>query len=88
LISDLYKNVDWEDEEKCLNSISKSLASFYSLENCQELPHDELKQMIEFKIFDLLRSSFYVPSKNNIECDSSTAVLATLPQLYKIFERC
>ena len=79
----LIGTVDWEDEQKCLGAVAKSLAVFYALQSSREKT-EGLAHSIEHRIFDLIRSSFFVPPKTS----EGPKTLATLPQLYKIFERC
>ena len=81
--ANLFKNVQWDDEEKCLGALSFALAEFYALDSSREKTSD-LVHVIEHRIFELIRSPFFV-SRKDLDV---TTTLATLPQLYKIFERC
>ena len=84
---DYLKSVTWTDEKTCLKGVAMALSRFYSFVNFEKTSEEEVKRILEFKIFDLLKSSVYQPSSENISSQPTT-VLATLPQLYKIFERC
>ena len=79
--------IEWNDEQECLHNIAQCLANFYALSNAQPMSHADHNRIIEFKFFDIIRSRFYRPSTQNI-LSPPTTILATLPQLYKIFERC
>ena len=83
--AELSKRVAWTEEKQCLGGISRCLASFYSLKNAQVANKSDSRRLIEFSIFDLLRSAVFRPVSR---MKADTNVLATLPQLYKIFERC
>ncbi|CAO3637397.1 unnamed protein product [Cunninghamella echinulata] len=89
--------VDWEDEQACLDSLSRELAIFYSAEpplpllNYQEeykKRHDRYLWQIQHLLFPALKQKFIAPKSIVKDGTSFITKLASLSDLYKIFERC
>lgn len=84
-INEIFK-VQWTDEKVCLMGISKALAKMYSLENVDSTKIKELRPLVEHKFMSMFRSKLFQPRRGIIEQKPLT--LTSLPQLYKVFERC
>lgn len=93
LLMRLGPQVDWMDEERCFEFILRELAYFYvpgpldgtpaSLEDTEESKAE--KWQIEHIIFPAMRK-YLVPPKSLLERD--VVQVASLPDLYRVFERC
>ena len=88
LIYRMAKKVNYEDEKQCLEGILKQIALWYVP---AKITHDldtqivELNNILENVIFPILKSKIFLPT-NELIPDINE--IATLPGLYKIFERC
>ncbi|CAO3642255.1 unnamed protein product [Cunninghamella blakesleeana] len=89
--------VDWEDEQLCLESLSRELAIFYSTEPPLPLTdhedeykkrHDRYLWQIQHLLFPALKQKFIAPKSIVKDGTSFITKLASLSDLYKIFERC
>jgi len=85
--------VDWADEERCFESILRELAYFYvpgPLDGTPATPEETEESkaerwQIEHVLFPAMRK-YLVPPKSLLERD--VVQVASLPDLYRIFERC
>jgi DNA mismatch repair protein MLH1 len=94
-------NVDWEDEESCFDTFSKELALFYRVHKISDSSYDvhqheveeendqtksRWKKVMEHTVFPAIKKYLKPPK----ECaDNRTFnMVADLPELYKVFERC
>ena len=79
--------VNWKSERECFCDISRELSMFYSphLTN-SELADDnkKLKWTIQYVIFPAMKSNTFNPQKNV----TPMYEIASLHDLYKVFERC
>jgi len=88
LVYRLAKRVNYEDERQCLEGILKQIALWYVP---AIIPTDledqilDLNNVLENVIFPILKSKIFLPTKDLIPDINE---IATLPGLYKIFERC
>ncbi|KAI8097472.1 histidine kinase-like ATPase [Halteromyces radiatus] len=90
--------VDWEDEQTCLDTLSREIAIFYSTEPPSPLPdnpaeykrrHDRYLWQIQHLIFPAMKTTRFIAPKSLVRDGSSYITqLASLSDLYKIFERC
>ncbi|ORZ06926.1 mutL-like protein 1, colon cancer, nonpolyposis type 2 [Absidia repens] len=89
--------VDWEDEQGCLDTFSRELAIFYSAEPPLPLPdnqdeykkrHDRYLWQIQHVLFPGMKNHFAAPKSIVRDGSSYIIQLASLSDLYKIFERC
>ncbi|CAO3590269.1 unnamed protein product [Absidia cylindrospora] len=89
--------VDWEDEQGCLDTFSRELAIFYSAEPPLPLPdhqdeykkrHDRYLWQIQHVLFPGMKNHFVAPKSIVRDGSSYIIQLASLSDLYKIFERC
>ena len=80
------EDTNWRNEGKCLKSVAKALAKFYSFAHYEADELDYLKEVMENTIFPIYKSDFFLPQL----CDdfSEPVMLTSLPALYKVFERC
>lgn len=93
LLMRLGPQVDWTDEERCFESVLRELAYFYvpgpldgapaTLEDTEESRAE--KWQIEHILFPTMRK-YLVPPKSLLERD--VVQVASLPDLYRVFERC
>jgi len=89
----LCSQVDWTDEDRCFESILRELAYFYvpgPLDGTPATPEgtEESKAerwQIEHVLFPAMRK-YLVPPKSLLERD--VVQVASLPDLYRVFERC
>jgi len=85
--------VDWTDEERCFESILRELAYFYipgPLDGTPATPEETEESkaerwQIEHILFPAMRK-YLVPPKSLLERD--VVQVASLPDLYRVFERC
>ncbi len=89
----LARKVDWTNEQRCFETFCDVTAQFYAIppgndEDCAEMSLNghTWKWNIEHIIFHELQKSF-IPPKLFAE-DSTIVQLTTLPELYRVFERC
>jgi DNA mismatch repair protein MLH1 len=88
-----YFQVDWTDEERCFESILRELAYFYipgPLDGTPASPEETEESkaerwQIEHILFPAMRK-YLVPPKSLLERD--VVQVASLPDLYRVFERC
>ncbi|KAF9652282.1 DNA binding protein [Thelephora ganbajun] len=93
LLMRLGPQVDWTDEERCFESILRELAYFYvpgPLDGTPTTPEETEeskaeKWQIEHVLFPAMRK-YLVPPKSLLERD--VVQVASLPDLYRVFERC
>ncbi|CBY39274.1 unnamed protein product [Oikopleura dioica] len=80
------EDTNWNEEGKCLKSITKALAKFYSFSNYHRDELEYLREVMENTVFPIFKSHFFMPQLSD---DFSEPVkLTSLPALYKVFERC
>ena len=89
----MHSQVDWTDEELCFESILRELAYFYipgpldgtpaTLEETEESKAE--RWQIEHVLFPAMRK-YLTPPKSLLERD--VVQVASLPDLYRVFERC
>ena len=80
------QDTNWKHEGKCLKSVSKALAKFYSFAHYEQDELDYLKEVMENTIFPIYKSDFFLPQLS--DDFSEPVMLTSLPALYKVFERC
>ncbi|SAM04902.1 hypothetical protein [Absidia glauca] len=89
--------VDWEDEQGCLDTLSRELSIFYCAEPPMPLPnnedeykkrHDRYLWQVQHLLFPGLKNHFVAPKAMVRDGSSVITELASLSELYKIFERC
>ena len=93
LLMRLGPQVDWTDEERCFESVLRELAYFYvpgPLDGTPASPEDTEESkaerwQIEHTLFPAMRK-YLVPPKSLLERD--VVQVASLPDLYRVFERC
>jgi len=88
--------VDWTNEQRCFASIMRELASFYSLTPAPltaaadaELSKEKEKKLawhVQHTVLAHARMSIFEPPTSLL--DVAVVEVASLPQLYKVFERC
>ncbi|ORX63217.1 MutL-like protein 1, colon cancer, nonpolyposis type 2 [Hesseltinella vesiculosa] len=91
--------VDWEDEQRCLDGLARELAVLFAAEpplpgdhdagsDDYKTQHDKYLWQVQHLVFPALKTGFVTPK--NIVQDGSSFVtqLARSSDLYKIFERC
>ncbi|XP_026674138.1 DNA mismatch repair protein Mlh1 isoform X2 [Ceratina calcarata] len=81
----LATQVDWKSESACFRSICKETARYYSHISAMHDTHD-WKYITEHVLYTAIKESFYPPK--NFAHDSTVLQIASLPDLYKVFERC
>ncbi|XP_054268512.1 DNA mismatch repair protein Mlh1 [Macrosteles quadrilineatus] len=83
-------DVNWNDEQLCFETFCRQTAKFYS--KLPQAPLDEKSKgddwawTVEHVIYPTLKSSFLPPRK--FAEDKTIMQVASLPELYKVFERC
>ncbi|KAI8334638.1 MutL-like protein 1, colon cancer, nonpolyposis type 2 [Chlamydoabsidia padenii] len=89
--------VDWEDEQSCLETLTRELSIFYCAEPPMPLPNneDEYKKrherylwQVQHLLFPGMKNHFMAPKSIVRDGSSVITQLASLSDLYKIFERC
>lgn len=78
----LATEVDWTEEQKCFEGISRETARFYSNVDFNK----DWRHLIEYVLFPAVKESLLPPKE--FAHDSSILKIASLPDLYKVFERC
>ncbi|KAG8033859.1 hypothetical protein G9C98_008340 [Cotesia typhae] len=78
----LATEVDWTEEQKCFEGISRETARFYSNVDFNK----DWQHLIEYVLFPAVKESLLPPKE--FAHDSSILKIASLPDLYKVFERC
>lgn len=81
----LASNVVWTEEKPCFESFLRELAYFYALDCVQG--NESFRKVVEHVVMPGLKNNAFVAPKEMVE-DGSVVVLADLPDLYKVFERC
>jgi len=93
----LWKQVNWNEEIKCIESFSEEIAAFYSVGEFtgrkpvyNMLQHGDdgvsWEHTVEHILFPAIRKLLVPPSE--CERDRTLVQVASLPELYKVFERC
>jgi len=93
----LLMKVNWNEEIKCIESFSEEIAAFYSVgEFTGRKPVYNMQQhgdggvswehTVEHILFPAIRKLLVPPSE--CERDRTLVQVASLPELYKVFERC
>ncbi|OXA37201.1 DNA mismatch repair protein Mlh1 [Folsomia candida] len=89
----LARKVDWSNEQRCFETFCDVTSQFYAIQPGDDNANAEMtwnghswKWTIEHVIFPELQKNF-LPPKIFAE-DSCIVQLTTLPELYKVFERC
>lgn len=82
----LASEVDWEQEKNCFKTICRETAMFYSQMKDGGVTEQNWKWTTEHVIYPTVKDCFLPPKKflNN----AAVLQLASLPNLYKVFERC
>ncbi|XP_043272183.1 DNA mismatch repair protein Mlh1 isoform X2 [Venturia canescens] len=81
----LATEVDWTAEKVCFDGICRETAKFYSHVNTSNEAQD-WKHVVEHVLYPAIKESLLPP-----KCfahDSTILQIASLPDLYKVFERC
>jgi DNA mismatch repair protein MLH1 len=81
----LATEVDWDNESSCFESFARETASFYS-QISETTAGSEWKWCVEFVIYPALKK-YFLPSQE-FSVNKSLFQIASLPDLYKVFERC
>uniref|UniRef100_A0A8C2HZ76 DNA mismatch repair protein MLH1 n=1 Tax=Cyprinus carpio TaxID=7962 RepID=A0A8C2HZ76_CYPCA len=83
----LATEVNWDREKECFHDFSIECSHFYSIRKQYILEPDMSWQWkVEHVLFKALRSLFSPPK--HFSEDGSVLQIASLPELYKVFERC
>ncbi|KAL1933553.1 hypothetical protein VTP01DRAFT_7643 [Rhizomucor pusillus] len=95
--------VNWETEFECFKSLTREIAIFYSASPPAEPPsaadknvdlykqeHDRYRWQVQHLIFPRLKTQFFATKSLSKAPDGGKYIIpiASLPELYKIFERC
>ncbi|XP_072751123.1 DNA mismatch repair protein Mlh1 [Anoplolepis gracilipes] len=81
----LATEVDWRKEQICFQNICRETAKFYSYINPKPEMHN-WKYIIEHVLYPAIKESLLPPK--HFAHDSTILQIASLPDLYKVFERC
>ncbi|XP_012063394.1 PREDICTED: DNA mismatch repair protein Mlh1 [Atta cephalotes] len=81
----LATEVDWRKEQLCFQNICRETAKFYSYINPKHQIHD-WKYVTEHVLYPAIKESLLPPK--HFAHDSTILQIASLPDLYKVFERC
>ncbi|XP_012528513.1 DNA mismatch repair protein Mlh1 isoform X2 [Monomorium pharaonis] len=81
----LATEVDWRKEQQCFQNICRETAKFYSYINPKHQLHD-WKYITEHVLYPAIKESLLPPK--HFAHDSTILQIASLPDLYKVFERC
>lgn len=85
LIIRLATEVNFDDEKECFKAICQELAAYYSMFSLLS-SQDEDQLLAETIIYPEIRKSLQPPKK--FMNDGTFLKLTSLPELYKVFERC
>ncbi|XP_075219460.1 DNA mismatch repair ATPase Mlh1 isoform X2 [Lycorma delicatula] len=90
-ILQLARAVNWGNEKQCFQMFCRETAKFYSTVSSssmegEDVANEDWPWVIEHVLYSTLRSCF-VPPKHFAE-DNTVLQIASLPDLYKVFERC
>ncbi|XP_050457163.1 DNA mismatch repair protein Mlh1 isoform X2 [Cataglyphis hispanica] len=77
--------VDWRKEQICFQNICRETAKFYSYINPKPEAHN-WKYITEHVLYSAIKESLLPPK--HFAHDSTILQIASLPDLYKVFERC
>ncbi|XP_077271964.1 DNA mismatch repair ATPase Mlh1 [Temnothorax americanus] len=81
----LATEVEWRKERLCFQNICRETAKFYSYINPKHRTHD-WKYITEHVLYPAIKESLLPPK--HFAHDSTILQIASLPDLYKVFERC
>ncbi|XP_070168145.1 DNA mismatch repair protein Mlh1 isoform X2 [Polyergus mexicanus] len=81
----LSTEVDWRKEQMCFQNICRETAKFYSYINPKPETHD-WKYITEHVLYSAIKENLLPPK--HFTHDSTILQIASLPDLYKVFERC
>ncbi|KYN44993.1 DNA mismatch repair protein Mlh1 [Trachymyrmex septentrionalis] len=81
----LATEVDWRKEQLCFQNICRETAKFYSYISPKHQTHD-WKYVTEHVLYPAIKESLLPPK--HFAHDSTILQIASLPNLYKVFERC
>ncbi|XP_066589009.1 DNA mismatch repair protein Mlh1 isoform X2 [Prorops nasuta] len=81
----LATEVDWTTEQLCFQNICRETAKYYSEMNLIHNNRD-WKYVTEYVLYPAIKESLLPPS--HFAQDSTVLQIASLPDLYKVFERC
>lgn len=81
----LATEVEWRKEQQCFQNICRETAKFYSYINPKHQTHD-WKYITEHVLYPAIKESLLPPK--HFAHDSTILQIASLPDLYKVFERC
>lgn len=81
----LATEIDWRKEQICFQNICRETAKFYSYINPKPQTHD-WKYITEHVLYPAIKESLLPPK--HFAHDSTILQIASLPDLYKVFERC
>ncbi|CAH2234925.1 jg3992, partial [Pararge aegeria aegeria] len=84
----LVTEVNWDSEKECFDTLSRQTAIFYSQPNPDTL-EDAIKSEMwkqEHVIFPAIRRNFLPPT--SFVGNGAILQIASLSDLYKVFERC
>ncbi|XP_033210233.1 DNA mismatch repair protein Mlh1 [Belonocnema kinseyi] len=84
-ILSLSTQVDWEAEKPCFKGICRETAKFYSQIDSDSETFD-WKHVTEHILYSAIKESLLPPKE--FAHDSTILEIASLPDLYKVFERC
>ncbi|XP_014250144.1 DNA mismatch repair protein Mlh1 isoform X2 [Cimex lectularius] len=79
-------DVDWTSEQNCFDTICRETAKFFSYTDCFENDDNEWRKTIEHVVYPAIKKTLLPPKK--FAEDKTILQLASLPDLYKVFERC
>uniref|UniRef100_A0A671LI77 DNA mismatch repair protein MLH1 n=1 Tax=Sinocyclocheilus anshuiensis TaxID=1608454 RepID=A0A671LI77_9TELE len=84
----LATEVNWDREKECFHDFGIECSHFYSIRKQYTLEPDFLmcELFVEHVLFKALRTLFSPPK--HFSEDGSVLQIASLPELYKVFERC
>uniref|UniRef100_A0A672P6W1 DNA mismatch repair protein MLH1 n=1 Tax=Sinocyclocheilus grahami TaxID=75366 RepID=A0A672P6W1_SINGR len=84
----LATEVNWDREKECFHDFGIECSHFYSIRKQYTLEPDFLmcELFVEHALFKALRTLFSPPK--HFSEDGSVLQIASLPELYKVFERC
>jgi DNA mismatch repair protein MLH1 len=95
----LATQVDWEHEQNCFSDICSEISELFGLDpwlisESKEKSDDrsstdlsKRREIIEESLFPKLKSAEFLPSKD-LSKSGVVMEVASLEQLYKVFERC
>lgn len=81
----LSTEVNWNSEQECFDGICRETAKFFSYIDLDDESFDA-KHMIEHVLYPAIKESLLPPK--HFAHDSTILQVASLPSLYKVFERC